>query len=124
MGDTEYTEKGDFRMNYGGRRGLGEVHRVEVFERFRFTYFYPCDPWRIFSSASRLLIWRAAVLQSPPTVARDGNCRGEILIVPGRAGNGPRVTVVDLADHTGQHIFLCRQDLVAASWGSRVRRIH
>src|SRR5271163_1441881 len=95
----------------------------------------PSDPWLIysavFSSTSRLLFVRAAVLHSPPTVARAvrrGNCRGEILSCLssrfGGLGNGPRVTGSDLADHSDQHVFFRRQDLVAARGGGGGRGIY
>ena len=50
-----------------------------------------------------LALWDAATAVGKSFVSSSGGL-----------GNGPRVTGFDLADHVGQHIFFCRQNLVAA----------
>src|SRR5436305_13629435 len=60
-----------------------------------------------------------AVVNSPPTgacVVGRGTAVGKSFLSSGSGvlGNGPRVTGFDLADHSGQHLLLRRQNVVAA----------
>src|SRR3954468_5974174 len=78
--------------------------------------------------ATRLLFVRGVVVNSPPTGACVVGCctaLGKSICLPDRGlGNGPRVTGLDLADHSGQHVLLRRQDLVASGRSIGCDRFH
>src|SRR5258706_1400421 len=87
-----------------------------------FSLLYPWESVKSVAVFFLNIYPQGAVVNSPPTVDPAVE-RGKLksfrflsLLVRGGLGNGSRVTGRYLADHLGQHILLCRQDLVAAGW--------